>query len=450
MIALVAPAIAQSGRAANPPTEGKKTPASADAPMVFYLAKGEPDACGPGCSEWIAAEGRIDVGAAQRLRALLNRLGKRNLPIFFHSPGGIGTTAMEIGRLLRGREMMASVYQTIPADCAGAGEDACRALKQSGQALPSALRSMGGCNSACVFALIGAKVRQVPPGARLGVHSAKVTVRRSDGRKVDYSDREVASFQRTKLAEINVQFRRYVQEMKVDVRLFDLLSKVPHEDVYYLSRDEIVSFGIDTREFLEARWRAMELMPQQLWAMKYFVEAKGEGRKELHTNVIRLECGGPYGVKVSYFRSLAPHETVAGRTIKLAVGDQSAALSASGAGFKVEAIESGTTYGLWSAHAPYEFFEAAAAAETVEIVESGSAGTTPHITRLSAAGLSQAIAALRKRCGDTCPPGDSWVAAVPSANWIAAVPPPSWAAGALLPKPGAPPPNCPGSLMIVR
>jgi hypothetical protein len=146
-VALVTPAIAQSGRAAKPPTDGKKTSASADGPMVFYLAKGEPDACGPGCSEWIAAEGRIDLGAAQRLRAFLNRQGKRSLPIFFHSPGGVGTTALEIGRLLRVREMAAGVSQTIPADCAAAAEDACRALKQSGQALSSALRTMGGCNS---------------------------------------------------------------------------------------------------------------------------------------------------------------------------------------------------------------------------------------------------------------------------------------------------------------
>lgn len=61
--------------------------------MIFYLAKGEDDACGPGCAEWIAAEGQIEADTAQRLRALLTRLGKRKLPIFFHSPGGNGTTS---------------------------------------------------------------------------------------------------------------------------------------------------------------------------------------------------------------------------------------------------------------------------------------------------------------------------------------------------------------------
>src|SRR2546423_9633860 len=57
-------------------------------PIVFFLAKGEPDACGPGCSEWIAADGAIDRDAGKRFRALLERIGKRKLPVYFHSPGG--------------------------------------------------------------------------------------------------------------------------------------------------------------------------------------------------------------------------------------------------------------------------------------------------------------------------------------------------------------------------
>ena len=57
--------------------------------MIFFVAKGEPNACGPGCSEWIAAEGTIDSGAPKRLRAFLKGLGKRKLPMFLHSPGGL-------------------------------------------------------------------------------------------------------------------------------------------------------------------------------------------------------------------------------------------------------------------------------------------------------------------------------------------------------------------------
>ena len=112
--------------------------------MVFYLAKGEPDACGQGCGEWIAAEGEFDPGAPQRLRSLLTRLGKRKLPIFFNSPGGLRQEAMSIGRMLRERQMTAGVSETIPADCAAPAAPACQALKRSGQELASELRNVSG------------------------------------------------------------------------------------------------------------------------------------------------------------------------------------------------------------------------------------------------------------------------------------------------------------------
>jgi hypothetical protein len=91
---LVAMIAAQTGLATAEPQ-----PAPAWLPVVFYVAKGEPNACGPGCREWIAAEGTFDRDAPQRLRALLNRLGQRKLPIYFHSPGGsIGVLAQRCRR----------------------------------------------------------------------------------------------------------------------------------------------------------------------------------------------------------------------------------------------------------------------------------------------------------------------------------------------------------------
>src|SRR5262249_3025004 len=197
--------------AASPAAAPSPAPASKDnsanLPMVFYLAKGEPDSCGEGCNEWIAAEGEIDNGTPQRLRALLSRLGKRKLPIYFHSPGGSGTAAMEIGRLLRAREMTAGVYRTMPDGCTEADAQACRSLKQSGQVLPSTLRSVAGCNSACVYVLIGAKVRQVPPGAHVGVHSARIVLRRKDGRKINLPERQIELYKKARLTELNAELR---------------------------------------------------------------------------------------------------------------------------------------------------------------------------------------------------------------------------------------------------
>ena len=70
---------------AQSPADGSKQPTPKKdpdpPPIAFFLAKGEADICGPGCREWIAADGTIDPAAAPRLRAFLTRLGKRQLPI---------------------------------------------------------------------------------------------------------------------------------------------------------------------------------------------------------------------------------------------------------------------------------------------------------------------------------------------------------------------------------
>jgi hypothetical protein len=51
--------------------------------MFFVIATGEPNACGRGCTEWIAAEDQFDEGAAVRFREFLALLAKRDLSIFF-------------------------------------------------------------------------------------------------------------------------------------------------------------------------------------------------------------------------------------------------------------------------------------------------------------------------------------------------------------------------------
>ena len=165
--ALTLPAAAQapSKRVVEP---APKTDAQRDdellqrPPMAFYLAKGEPDACGPGCNEWIAAEGLIDRNAAQRFRAFLQRHGQRKLPVYFHSPGGALSNAIAIGRVMRQRGLTAAVGRTIPQGCNPLleREEACDALKRSGRQLSAELRSARAlCGSACVYALVGAKVR---------------------------------------------------------------------------------------------------------------------------------------------------------------------------------------------------------------------------------------------------------------------------------------------------
>jgi hypothetical protein len=376
---LAPPAAGQSSGAA-PPKEAKKPSAQ----MIFYLAKGGSDACGPGCSEWIAAEGRIDESSVQGLRAILSHTRKHKLPVFFHSAGGVATAAREMGRLLRERAIRAGVYRTIPTGCAGATEQTCRALKQSGQVLPAALSNIASCDSACVFALIGANVRQVPPGARLGIHSVKLVIEWGHARNAGYSERQMASYERTRLAQINAQHRRYAQEMGVDPRLIDLGLQVPHTSIYYLSRAEIVRFGIDRQEFQETRWDTLELGLPELWAVKFFVEAAAKDRKDLHASLLRISCRNPQQVGITYFRHTGLDGTGAGATIKLAADDRSVVLTKFGSVVTTNAVEAGASYNTWGTVAPYAPGDAEAAARAL---------------RLSTAGLSRANLALQQRCG---------------------------------------------------
>ncbi|HUI97533.1 MAG TPA: hypothetical protein VLX44_17390, partial [Xanthobacteraceae bacterium] len=151
------------------PTPLSKPAKAADfPPIAFFVARGEADACGRDCAEWIAADGAIDLGAPQRLRALLDRLGRRKLPIYFHSPGGSITGALAIGRLLRARGLTAGVAWTVPQGCDPKvqREASCDRLKRSGRELPAQLDPAHTmCNSACVYAFVGAAVRRLAPGA---------------------------------------------------------------------------------------------------------------------------------------------------------------------------------------------------------------------------------------------------------------------------------------------
>ena len=106
-------------------------------PIEFYLAHGDANACGRGCCEWIAAEGKIDVGAADRFRQLLPKLGDRRPPIYFHSPGGKVNDALELGRI---KKFEVSVGQTVPLGCGGDKQSA-SARPESAPGRPSKRKS---------------------------------------------------------------------------------------------------------------------------------------------------------------------------------------------------------------------------------------------------------------------------------------------------------------------
>jgi len=272
------------------PDSSKASPAAANvaamAAIEFYLARGEADACGRGCNEWIAAEGKIDGGAAQRLRRLLTRLGRSRPPIYFHSPGGQIAGSLELGRLIRDQKMTVSVGHTIPLGCDRGTqlEKSCEAQKRAGQALQADFDpNITMCNSGCSWALAGGAVRLIPPWVKLGIHDLGFdpTNKPPRGALADQVKRV-----------LHERIQEYLREMGMDKALYTAAAAVPFESNRFLERGDLVRFGIDRREFGEATWRFVE-KPRPLMLKSFFVHTGGD-QPRYFNGVVGLDCGtGP-------------------------------------------------------------------------------------------------------------------------------------------------------------
>jgi hypothetical protein len=370
-------------------------------PIVFYVAKGEPNACGPGCREWVAAEGTIDENAHRRLRGLINRLGQRKLPIYFHSPGGSVEAGMAIGRIMREHRMTAGVGRTIPRGCDPLQEHeaACDSLKRAGRELLAELRTARTlCNSACVYALIGARVRQVGAGARIGVHEIAASRYDERGLPVPIDRKSLSQEQLKQLRAEEARLARYVAEMGIDKGLFDAAAQIGHERVRYLSLNEIARFGIDPRELHESRWMPDEGPPGPLAVVKFVVEANGTSPKLYRTILIRLTCGRPGELRVEYSREVSAQDRPA-----------SIAVTTRGDAFVLTPPRSKPVLGYNDVRiedrfvrVPVAFFEDAAAGDAIEITQAPDDISLPDKTarplRLSLDGLAESIGTLAKRC----------------------------------------------------
>jgi hypothetical protein len=367
-------------------------------PIVFYLAKGEADACGPGCNEWIAAEGSFDPGAMARFRAFLAETRATKLPIYIHSPGGLAGFAYQIGRLIRRQGMTVGVSRTMPEECKGQDEKSCNALKRSGKMLTAELSPFAVCASACVPVLAAGNIRQVPPGARVGVHSAKAVRLYADGRVTI-----PAKSDPRRLSALDTQQRKYLNEMGIDSRLVDIASKIPNESVYYLTRDEIANLGIDKREFMETRW--MVSNQKTVSVRKWFVETKGPNHNELRLGVLSFSCTAgarSRAVAVSDIRSLASDEGSVRQKRWLEAASRRIALGGPLRQMQVDELDTGRSIDYWVGIESLDHLDQVAAQGKLNIGSAAlpeTADTARQIISLSTAGLSQAISALHEKCG---------------------------------------------------
>jgi hypothetical protein len=222
--------------------------------MQFYVVKGGPDACGRGCDRWIQLEGQIDGGAAGRFRRFFVKLRDLNMPLYFYSPGGNLDQAIAMGTLLHEKPAVARVGRTILADCGFEAQDSdiCLKLKQSGRELHGELTTRGVlCGSACPYLILGASTREIAPDAALAVHNSRVVITFTGGNPTPTM---VAAANARAHERSDHDIAAYFARVRGDAALLALARTVKFEDMHVLTREEIVRFGIDRREFADTPW----------------------------------------------------------------------------------------------------------------------------------------------------------------------------------------------------
>jgi hypothetical protein len=294
--------------------------------------------------------------------------------------------------------MTAGVARTIPQGCDPlvGRESACDTLRRSGRELPAEMRTARTmCNSSCVYALIGATVREVTAGALVGVHSIALARYDENGVARLQTITTPSAGDAAQLRLGNAQLEKYIVAMGIDRGLFAAASAIKHERLRFISRDEVARFGIDRREFHESRWMLDEGPPGPLSVVKFVTEAKGAEPKQFRTMRFRLTCGRSSLINVQFERELASSD----RPVSIAVmGAGSDLVLAAG---KAKPTSGYNDIESRFARVTAAFFEDAAKSDTIELVEApdiSALDKPPRRVKLSTAGLSSAIGVLSKGC----------------------------------------------------
>ncbi|HWV52273.1 hypothetical protein [Pseudorhodoplanes sp.] len=372
-------------------------------PLTFFLARGPEDSCGPGCREWIAADGQFDEGSAARFRVFLARTKAKDIPIFFNSNGGLQEEAMAIGRIMRERRMRAGIAVTRPELCMRKPNETavCETAKKSGKPLASEWTSFdANCNSACGIALVGAAERWIPPGGAIGIHSPAYYCFLRSGRIVGQKGNSMLASQCRKFtAQGAAQLASYVREMGIDAGFIEAMNKVPHNEVRYLTREELVAFGIDKDEIAQTPWMGKPGMEQV--TLKVLLEATGaDGGKRM--GWLELQCAPGDASSIVLVRPAVGGDEGAGTEVVLTAGERKFVFLPKDMSTHKNPTEPAAPYLRRRVAVPTPEIAMLAAQPEMDLritLNPGGPEAKTQVTRISNAGLQQRWKSVAESCG---------------------------------------------------
>ena len=205
-------------------------PGPAVADMAFRLVPfGDPARCGPRCPKVIGAEGEITNNTP---KAFLEFVAANvddpqvHSVVFLHSQGGGVAAAMRLGQMFRKTGVLAVVARVAP------GEG-------------TALNIPGArCFSACVYALMGAKKRIVPPTSLVGIHRMFFYDNVRDAASgTEEQHRTYGS------SEFVAQLAHYASSMGVSRDLIYLAEKIDPDHLHIVTTAELQRWHLGSRRY---------------------------------------------------------------------------------------------------------------------------------------------------------------------------------------------------------
>ena len=144
--------------------------------------------------------------------------------------GGNLEASYAIGRMIRARNLDVYVTRTEPGKCA-ANPEICRKAEAAHIKFGFPRGKLASCASACTNILASGSVRSVGATALVGIHQAAYYVVQKDALRVA-ANRRIPEL-------IYIKMKDFLVEMGVDANLMSRLLSTPHQDMYWLTHDEL-------------------------------------------------------------------------------------------------------------------------------------------------------------------------------------------------------------------
>jgi hypothetical protein len=282
-----------------------------------------------------------------------------------------------------------------------AREEACDKLKRSGRDLPAQLdtaRTM--CNSSCVYALVGAAVREVGAGIQLGIHSSSISfsLKHTDGAgHVTRMPAKVPpALMRTAMQAGYDRVAAYLREMGISPGLLAAAREVRNDRLRFLSRGELVAFGIDRRDFVEGAWWFVD-QPTGASAVKV-IEARDPAAGLFRKMVLRLACRNAGAIRFQFVRELGADKATLSIPLRVRASGKDFPLTP---GVAVAQSDDKPAVEVRTADLPLSVLtDAAFVVETAESAAPAPAPAAPRFARLAAPTSGPSLGALVRRCGN--------------------------------------------------